>query len=59
MLTDWLLFCAFKKVSSEDFLKTFGAPIEKSAELIESKTLTLSKLLTIAPPGTIDPTPHL
>ena len=47
------------KVSPEDFLKTFGAPIEKSQELLAQKTMTLSKLLTIAPPGTIDPTPHL
>jgi hypothetical protein len=27
--------------------------------LIAAKTVTISKLLALAPPGTIDPTPHL
>jgi hypothetical protein len=47
------------QVSPDDFAKTFGAPVSQAQQLLESKTLTLSKLLTIAPPGTIDPTPHL
>ncbi len=33
--------------------------MDKASELIAAKTLTISKLLAIAPPGTIDPTPHL
>ena len=33
--------------------------MESAYELLASKTLTISKLLVLAPPGTIDPTPHL
>lgn len=33
--------------------------MDQAAALIERKSLTVSKLLTIAPPGTLDPTPHL
>lgn len=47
------------QVSPDDFFRVFGAPIEHASSLIESKALTISKLLTIAPPGTLDPTPHL
>lgn len=28
-------------------------------DLLASKTLTISKLLALAPPGTLDPAPHL
>lgn len=41
------------------FESAFGVPIEQANELIATKTLTISKLLALAPPGTIDPTPHL
>jgi hypothetical protein len=40
-------------------MDAFGVPIEKASELIAAKTLTISKLLALAPPGTLDPTPHL
>lgn len=33
--------------------------MESAAELLAAKTLSINKLLAIAPPGTIDPTPHL
>jgi hypothetical protein len=33
--------------------------MDKVTELIAAKTLTINKLLVLAPPGTIDPTPHL
>lgn len=33
--------------------------MEKASELISAKTLTIGRLMVIAPPGTIDPTPHL
>ena len=33
--------------------------MESAYELLASKTLTISKLLVLAPPGTLDPTPHL
>jgi hypothetical protein len=33
--------------------------MEQAAELLAAKSLTISKLLVLAPPGTLDPTPHL
>lgn len=47
------------QVNSESFANTFGAPIEQANQLIANKSLTLAKLVAIAPEGTIDPTPHL
>lgn len=47
------------KVSPETFEKTFGAPMTSAQDLIASKTVTISKLMAICPPGTLDPTPHL
>jgi hypothetical protein len=47
------------QVSPEKFLEKFGAPMEHASELIANKTVTIAKLLSIAPSGTIDPTPHL
>lgn len=47
------------KVNPDTFLATFGAPMEKAADLVASKTLNISKLLTLCPPGTLDPTPYL
>lgn len=47
------------KVNPDAFLATFGAPMDKAADLVASKTLNISKLLTLCPPGTIDPTPYL
>eukprot|EP00286_Rhodomonas_abbreviata_P015577 CAMPEP_0181333866 /NCGR_PEP_ID=MMETSP1101-20121128/25932_1 /TAXON_ID=46948 /ORGANISM="Rhodomonas abbreviata, Strain Caron Lab Isolate" /LENGTH=61 /DNA_ID=CAMNT_0023443759 /DNA_START=1 /DNA_END=182 /DNA_ORIENTATION=+ len=37
------------KVSPEEFLQTFGAPIESASELLASKALSISKLLVLAP----------
>eukprot|EP01040_Poterioochromonas_malhamensis_P010003 gene10003-10869_t len=48
-----------QKVGAVKFESAFGVPIEQANELIATKTLTISKLLALAPPGTIDPTPHL
>ena len=31
----------------------------QASELLAAKTLNISKLLVLCPPGTIDPTPHL
>ncbi len=47
------------KVDPVMFLDKFGAPIEQVNELIKAKTVTISKLMEIAPAGTIDPTPSL
>ncbi len=48
-----------EKVSPERFLETFGAGIEELELLVASKTVTIAKLMEIAPPGTVDPTPSL
>lgn len=47
------------KISPETFEKTFGAPMSAASDLVSSKTVTISKLMAICPPGTVDPTPHL
>lgn len=46
-------------MTPEKFQLTFGAPIEKAADMIEAKTLTIAKLMNIVPPGTADPSPFL
>lgn len=47
------------KISPDSFLQAFGAPMEKANELLATKTITISKLLAVCPPGTLDPSPHL
>lgn len=42
-----------------DFIKAFGAGKDQLASLVEAKTVTVSKLMDIVPPGTIDPTSSL
>ncbi len=44
------------KVDPNKFQQTFGAGIDQLQELVAQKTVTISKLMEIAPPGTIDPT---
>ena len=46
-------------IDSSAFLEKFGAPIDKVDELVKAKTVTISKLMEIAPEGTVDPTPSL
>ena len=41
------------------FLAAFGAPIEQLDSLVTAQTVTISKLMEIAPPGTTDPTSSL
>ncbi|GMH48063.1 hypothetical protein TL16_g00206 [Triparma laevis f. inornata] len=41
------------------FEQTFGATLEHKDSLIESKTLTINKLMQISAEGVPDPTPHL
>jgi len=53
-LTDLL-----SKVDPTAFSSKFGADISSAQSLIEAKTLTISKLMTIMPPGTVDPSPFL
>jgi MFS family permease len=43
----------------EKFRAAFGAGKDQLDALVEAKTVTISKLMEIAPPGTVDPTPEL
>jgi len=47
------------KIDPAQFKAQFGAGIDQLETLIEAKTVTIAKLMEIAPPGTIDPTPNL
>ena len=47
------------KIDPAQFKVQFGAGIDQLETLIEAKTVTIAKLMEIAPPGTIDPTPNL
>ena len=47
------------KVDPVKFQETFGTDMSQVQTLIEAKTLTISKLMTIMPPGTIDPSPFI
>ncbi|WP_120495877.1 OFA family MFS transporter [Kiloniella sp. EL199] len=47
------------KVDPAAFQAKFGASMDKLQELIAAKTVTITKLMEIAPEGTVDPTPSL
>lgn len=47
------------KIDAQTFRRTFGAGIEQLDLLVEENTVTIAKLMEIAPPGTVDPTPGL
>jgi len=47
------------KVDPSAFVEKFGVSISEAPTLIEAKTLTISKLMTIMPHGTVDPSPFL
>jgi len=47
------------KVDPAVFQQTFGAGIDQLNTLIASNTVTLGRLMEIAPAGTVDPTPSL
>lgn len=46
-------------VSPEAFLAQFGAPVSQLQLLIEQNTVTIARLMEIAPAGTADPTSGL
>ena len=46
-------------VSPARFEATFGAGIQELDALVSANTVTIAKLMEIAPAGTPDPTPHL
>ena len=41
------------------FMEAFGAGLDQLTALTQAKTVTISRLMEIAPPGVIDPTPNL
>merc|ERR1740130_1172021 len=43
------------KVDSAAFETKFGAPIAELPVLMQSKAVTIGRLMDIAPPGTLDP----
>jgi MFS family permease len=47
------------RVDPDRFRASFGAGIEQLDQLVAAKTVTISKLMEIAPPGISDPTPGL
>ncbi|MFW5425854.1 MAG: OFA family MFS transporter [Methylophagaceae bacterium] len=47
------------KLDPSTFQATFGAGVEQLDSLMEAKTVTIAKLMEIAPSGTVDPTPSL
>ena len=46
-------------VDPERFAQAFGASIDELAALVENQTVTIAKLMEIAPAGTVDPTSGL
>ncbi len=48
-----------ERVSPYEFVKTFGAGVNDLEILVQNKTVTLAKLMDIAPEGTVDPTASL
>ena len=55
----WVIDGLADRVDPADFEKNFGAPVSSLQELIAAKTVTIGRLMEIAPPGTVDPTPNL
>jgi MFS family permease len=47
------------RVDPERFRQAFGAGLDQLDALIAQQTVTIAKLMEIAPPGTVDPTPSL
>jgi hypothetical protein len=47
------------RVDPQVFAATFGAGLDQLAVLVDNQTVTIAKLVEIAPPGTVDPTSSL
>lgn len=47
------------RVDAAAFADMFGAPLAQLDQLVTAKTVTIAKLMEIAPQGTVDPTPSL
>ncbi len=48
-----------QRIDAGLFERTFGAGLDQLSLLVEQNTVTISKLMAIAPPGTVDPTSSL
>jgi MFS family permease len=46
-------------VDPAKFEQAFGAPVNSIDSLIKAKTVTITKLMELAPPGVVDPTPYI
>jgi len=55
----WAISDLAGKVDPARFETEFGAPLSRLGELVAAKTVTIPKLLAIAPGGTVDPTATL
>jgi MFS family permease len=47
------------QIDPRRFQEAFGAPVDELGLLVERKTVTISRLLELAPPGTVDPSSTL
>jgi hypothetical protein len=47
------------RVDPDRFRQAFGAGVEQLDTLVAQQTVTIAKLMEIAPAGTVDPTPSL
>ena len=47
------------KVDPAKFEAAFGAPLDQLQGLVDTKTVTIARLLEVCPAGTLDPTPSL
>ncbi|WP_334191832.1 OFA family MFS transporter [Pararhodobacter sp.] len=47
------------RVDAAAFAERFGAPLAQLDQLVAARTVTIARLMEIAPAGTIDPTPSL
>jgi NAD(P)H-dependent flavin oxidoreductase YrpB (nitropropane dioxygenase family) len=47
------------KVDPSAFAEKFGAGVDQLDQLVAAKTVTVARLMEIAPAGTVDPTPSL
>ncbi|MGB6044258.1 MAG: OFA family MFS transporter [Pirellulales bacterium] len=47
------------KVDPAEFAQTFGAPLQQLPQLLQQKTVTIAKLMELAPAGTVNPSSTL
>jgi len=48
-----------KTINPLTFEKQFNAPVDQLQDLVQAKTVTMSRLMEITPTGTIDPSPYI